>query len=83
MSVKTTAVRLLKDLGAEFGCQGDVYLNTEAQMKALAERAKKLKLSASHAYEVVANDVEDAAKTVAKDAKKTVEDAKTAADSSK
>jgi phytoene/squalene synthetase len=69
MSGKLTAVRLLKDLGAEFGCKGDVYVNTEAQMKALDARAKKLKLSVSNAYEVVKADVA-AAEADVKDAER-------------
>lgn len=48
-----TVVRLLKDLGAEFGCKGDIYQNTEEQMTALQARAKKLGLAAKEAYEVV------------------------------
>lgn len=56
MSNSKTVVELLKDLGADFGCKGDVYANTEAQMDALRARAKKVGLNQSDAYRVVTQD---------------------------
>lgn len=59
-SAETTAVKFLKDLGAEFGCKGDIYANTEVQMDALKARVKKLGLAAKEAYEVVGADEQKA-----------------------
>lgn len=65
----STVVRLLKDLGQDFGCVGDIYKNTDEQMTALKARAAKLKLVAKDAFEVV-GEAEQQAMT---DAKSTVE----------
>lgn len=59
-----TVVRLLKDLGQEFGCSGDVYKNTDAQMEALKARVAKLKLKATDAFEVVKETAKADAKKV-------------------
>lgn len=58
---RTVVIRLLKDVGAEFGCKGDVYVNTEEQMAALDARVSKFKLG--KAYEEVKATAADDGKT--------------------
>ena len=54
-----TVVRFLKDIGAEFGTKGDVYVNDAEQMARLDAYIAKRKLG--KAYEVLKGDVEKAA----------------------
>ena len=65
--MSTTVVKLLKDVGAEFGCKGDIYRNTEAQIKALDARVSQFKLG--KAYEVVKTDAGKVAQDVETDVK--------------